>query len=340
MSFDPPTDTRLSGFLSHSQGHRSVQLPQRPRRRTPPRGVGAPNDPVDQHRYRVDGCARRRDRQRGPRRCRAHTGVHHLVCRRAVVLPGHHRNRHRVGHAGRRCHRGMAAAHRHGHGHRAGHRHRHRCHRMHQQHTEHRQCNQQTDHRSWAPSTAPAHRVHALDDTKRYPLGVHSSLRFGLRCILSDFRGVETVRARRSTTHCPSSMRRRSARDRPVVARPANAVVPQGLMLYAHAGYDAIVRRFLRTRAVTSHFHSHTQAGPDGSGPGVASIGDNGFGGIDDGCPRRGSANHRKPTAGGRTSPPGPPHMGHQFGRTSRPSLTCRGPRPVNPRSAGSALRG
>lgn len=62
-----------------------------------------------------------------------------------------------------------------------------------------------------------------------------------------------------------------------------------------------------------SHFHSHTQAGPDGSGPGVASIGDNGFGGIDDGCPRRGSANHRKPTAGGRTSPPGPPHMGHQF---------------------------
>ena len=86
-----------------------------------------------------------------------------------------------------------------------------------------------------------------------------------------------------------------------------------------------------------SHFHSHTQAGPDGSGPAVASIGDNGFGGIDHECPRAGPANHRKPTAGGRTSPPGPPHMGHQFGRTSRPSLTCRGPRPVNPRSA---LRG
>ncbi len=37
-----------------------------------------------------------------------------------------------------------------------------------------------------------------------------------------------------------------------------------------------------------SRFHSHTQAGPDGSGPAVASIGDNGFGGIDDECPRRG----------------------------------------------------
>jgi hypothetical protein len=73
-----------------------------------------------------------------------------------------------------------------------------------------------------------------------------------------------------------------------------------------------------------SHFHSRTQAGPDGSGPGVASIGNNGFGGIDNRFPRRGSANHAVRPLRGRAN------MGHQCGRTS---LTCRGPRPVNPRS-------
>ncbi|OZC48044.1 hypothetical protein CH292_06235 [Rhodococcus sp. 14-2470-1a] len=53
-----------------------------------------------------------------------------------------------------------------------------------------------------------------------------------------------------------------------MVARPANAVVPQGLMLYAHAGYDAIVRRFLRTRAVTAHFHSTTHPVMESAEPG------------------------------------------------------------------------
>lgn len=130
----------------------------------------------------------------------------------------------------------------------------------------------------------PFWRVHPYCDTY---LGGYASTRGGMREGVGRSRSVDGIGLAGSNARL--CWRPHKAFDG---RQSANAVVPHGLMLHVRACCDAIVREFLRTRAVTSHFHSHTQAGPDGSGPGVASIGDNGFGGIDDGCPRRGSANH------------------------------------------------
>ena len=167
MSFDPPVDARLPGSLSHSQGHRSVQLPQRPRRCALQGGVGAPADPVHRCRRQAYLGGQRRDGQRGPRHRSAHTGMQHLMRRRTIVFPEHHRSR--AGAWGCRRHRGMTTAHRRRHG--ASHR-RCRCHRMHQQHPEHRHCYQQSDRRGCAPSRASDHRVHVLDGNRAYPPGV------------------------------------------------------------------------------------------------------------------------------------------------------------------------
>ncbi len=89
-----------------------------------------------------------------------------------------------------------------------------------------------------------------------------------------------------------------------------------------------------------SHLNSnvHLDRAFDGGGPAVASIGDNGFGGTTTAFPNPPQVNH--PAVDGRTVPFGAAPSGHHRVRTSRLSLTCRGPRPVNPRSASSALRG
>lgn len=129
----------------------------------------------------------------------------------------------------------------------------------------------------------PFWRVHPYCDTY---LGGYASTRGGMREGVGRSRSVDGSGLAGSNARL--CWRPHKAFDG---RQSANAVVPHGLMLHVRACCDAIVREFLRTRAVTSHFHSQTQAGPDGSGPAVASIGDNGFGGIHDGCPREGQTN-------------------------------------------------
>jgi|GEM_PF-6872717 len=83
----------LPGSLSHSQGHRSVQFPQGPRRRPPPGRLGATTHSGRSCRREVDVDAQRRDRQRRPRHRGSHAGMHHLMRRRTVMLPERHLNR-------------------------------------------------------------------------------------------------------------------------------------------------------------------------------------------------------------------------------------------------------